>query len=577
MFKGAKVRKPKKVQSLKTTKTNVEQKPGSRSLAITWGCLAAILLLSLALRLAGIWRTEPMDWHSDEYALARSVVVLANNGSIGLKPLYNWPSCSVIHALGYGLYALKRWLGPYTYENVLMAQRLMSTAASTAAVFMVFLLVRKLFTVRAGLFAAMFVGVAMLPAEQGHYGTITSIVVLIVVSVMLLSYDLFDVAQNQTAQLKVGRCCLVGLLCGWGIAAKWTILLSAIPIAGTFLLSLWAYRKTGRLNEFVKINLKRAAIIIGMMVIAFLAGCPDIQFAPDKVIEGFSYEMQHHKTGHYGSFTIDEFTLPNRILRTGRLLEESGNIYFLIAGIAAAVFCMLKPTGSRVFLLWTMFVWLMVVFRNFITGRRHHLIPFCVMLMVIAAALDVATRSRVVRLRFFGWAAFVFLTIGGILYTCITISPLWRPDPMLECSKWIKANVTRDNGLGWMYPSPRLDKALANIYPVKAPAGKDQYIVVKHGEMRTFKKHPPSRRIVPSEWFPKQPPSMEIFVLYAQMNAGGGPDVTLVKDFYPKPSFLGLDSRLFLQAPGRLRIMASRGISLFRLNRTTEPQGTDAR
>ncbi|HUT29815.1 MAG TPA: hypothetical protein VMX13_08485 [Sedimentisphaerales bacterium] len=571
------MRKHKKVQSPKTAKTNVEQKPAGRRPTVTWASLAAILLLSLLLRLAGIWRTEPMDWHSDEYALAKSVVVLGNNGSIGLKPLYNWPSCSVIHALGYGLYALKRWLGPYTYENVLMAQRLMSTAASTAAVFMVFLFIKKLFSLRAGLFAAMFVGVAMLPVEQGHYGTITSIVVLIVVSVMLLSYDLFDVAQNQTAQLKAGRCCLVGLLCGWGIAGKWTILLSAIPISGAFFLSLWAYRKTGRLSEFIKINSKRAAIIIAMLVIAFLAGCPDIQFAPDKVIEGFNYEMRHHKTGHYGGFTIDDFTWHHRILRTGRMLEESGNIYFLIAGIAAIVFCLLKPTRPRVFLLWTMLIWLMVVYRNFVTGRRHHMIPFYVMLMLVAAALDVGTKSRIVRLRFFGWAAFVFLTIGGILYTCITISPLWRPDPMLECSKWIKANVPRDNGLSWMYPSPRLDKSLANIYPVNAPPGKDQYIVVKHGEMRTFTQHPPTRQIVPSEWFPKQPPSMEILVLYAQMNAGGGPDVTLVKDFYPKPSFLGLDSRLFFQTPGRLRIMASRGISLFRLNRTTEPQGTDAR
>jgi hypothetical protein len=519
-----------------------------------------------------------MDWHSDEYAIARSVVVLANNGTIGLKPLYNWPSCSVIHALGYGLYALKKWLGPYSYDNVLMAQRIMSTVASTAAVFMVFLLVKKLFSVRTGLFAAMFVGVAMLPVEQGHYGTITSIVALIVVSVMMFSYDLFDVDQNKNSQLKAGRCCLVGLLCGWGIAAKWTILLSAIPISGALLLSFWAYRKTGRLNEFIKINSKRSAIIIGMMVIAFLAGCPDIQFAPEKVIEGFSYEMRHHKTGHYGAYTIDAFTWHNRIVRTGRLLEECGNIYFLIAGIAAVVFCLLKPTRPRVLFLWTMFLWLMVVYRNFVTGRRHHMIPFYVMLMLVAVALDVGTKSRVVRLRFFGWAAFVFLTVGGILYTCITISPLWRPDPMLECSKWVKANITRDNnGLSWMYPSPRLDKSLANIYPVKAPPGKDQYIVVKHGEMRTFTQHPPSRQIVPSEWFPKQPPSMEILVLYAQMNAGGGPNVTLIKDFYPKPSFLGLDSRFFLQTPGRLQIMASRGVSLFRLNRTTERQGTDAR
>ncbi|MHC4499620.1 MAG: hypothetical protein ACYS21_10965, partial [Planctomycetota bacterium] len=272
---------------------------------------------------------------------------------------------------------------------------------------MIFLLIRKLFSVRAGLFAAALAAVAMLPVEQGHYGTITSIVLLIVVSVMLLSYDLFDVAQNQNAQLKAGRCCLLGLLCGWGIAAKWTILLSAIPISGAFFLSLWAHRKASQLGEFTKINSKRVGIIIAMTTVAFLAGCPDIQFAPDKVIAGFNYEMRHHRTGHYGGVAIEQRTPSFRLWRTFRILERCGNIYTLIAGIAATVLCLIRPTKTRVFLLWTMFAWLAVVFRNFVSGARHHFVPFIVMLMLIAVALDAGTKSRLRRLRAPCWAAFV--------------------------------------------------------------------------------------------------------------------------------------------------------------------------
>jgi hypothetical protein len=504
----------------------------------------------------------------------RPVLSLANTGEVGLKTHYKWSACSVIYALGYGLYASKKWLGPYSYDNILIVQRVVSATASTAAVFMIFLLIRKLFSVRAGLFAAALAAVAMLPVEQGHYGTITSIVLLIVVSVMLLSYDLFDVAQNQNTQLKAGRCCLLGLLCGWGIAAKWTILLSAIPISGAFFLSLWAHRKASQLGEFTKINSKRVGIIIAMTTVGFLAGCPDIQFAPDKVIAGFSYEMRHHRTGHYGGVSIEQRAPSFRLWRTFRVLERCGNIYTLIAGIAATVLCFIRPTKTRVFLLWTMFAWLAVVFRNFVSGQRHHFVPFIVMLMLIAVALDAGTKSRLRRLRAPCWAAFVFLAVGGTLYTCITISPLWRPDPVLECAKWMKANISRDSGLTWMYPAPRLDKCLANIYPVKAPPGKEQYIVVQQAQMRKFRKHPPSRKIIPSEWFPKQPPPIEIIVLYAEMNAGGGPNVSLVKEFYPKPSFIGLDSRLFFQTPGEVRIMPSRGRTLFRLNRMEEAHGT---
>ena len=353
---------------------------------------------------------------------------------------------------------------------------------------------------------------------------------------------------------------MLGLLCGWGIAAKWTILLAAIPISGAFILSFWFQRKTVGLNEFAKINAKRVGIIIGMTAVAFLAGIPDIQFAPDKVIGGFDYEMRHHQLGHYGAFTADDGKLHRRIARTAKLLERSGNIYTLIAGIAATVFFLLKPTRPRVLLLWTMYAWLAVVFRNFVAGTRHHLIPFIIMLMMIAVALDTGTKNRIGRLKTACWAVFVFLVIGGILYTCITISPLWRPDSIFEFTKWVKANIPTDNGLIWA-PICKPDMSLARIYPRRPAPGKDLYIIAYNSVMRRFKKHPLSREIVPSEWFPAQPPTKETLMLYAEMNAGGGPNLTLVKRFYREPSFLGLDCRLFLQSLEQKPIMANRPVT----------------
>ena len=550
-----------------------EQSTTHRRAIPIWVLLVALLLLALGLRLTGIWRTEPINWHSDEYAIAQSAVVLANNGSIGLKPIYNWPSCSVIHPLGHALYALKGWFGPYSYDSILIIQRIISIIASTATVFIIFLVIKKLFSVRAALFAATLVAVAMLPTEQGHYGTITSIVSLIIALVMLLSYNLFDVDRNGHSRLKAGRCCLLGLLCGWGIAAKWTILLAAIPISGAFFLSFFFQRKTVGLNEFVKINAKRVGIIIGITAVAFLAGIPDIQFAPDKVIEGFNYEMRHHQLGHYGAFTTEEGSWYGRIARTAMMLQRSGNIYTLIAGIVATVFFLFKPTRPKVFLLWTMYAWLAVVFRNFVAAARHHLIPFIVMLMIIAAALDAGTKNRISWLRTACWAAFVFLVIGGILYTCITISPLWRPDSIFEFTKWIKANIPTDNGLIWA-PICKPDMSLARMYPRRPALGKNLYIIAYNSAMLRFKKHPPSRKIVPSEWFPAQPPTKETFMLYAEMNAGGGPNLTLVKRFYRKPSFLGLDCRLFLQSPGQKRVIANRGVTLFRFNRPKQADTT---
>jgi len=543
----------------------VSSKPNSTRTGLfpVWAYLLIILLLALFLRLAGTWRTEFIDYHPDEWVIARPAMSLANNGRVWLKEHYKWPACSVIYPLGYSLYALKGLFGPYSYDGILIIQRVISAIASTAAVFIAFLLTKKMFSTKTALFAVTLLAVAALPVTQGHYGTVTSIVSLVIVSVMLLSYDLFDIGQSQNTKLKTGKCCLLGLICGWGIAAKWTILLAAIPISGALVLSIWFQKRIGKWTEFTKINAKRIGIISGIAVISFLAGIPDFQFLPEKVISGFTYEMKHNKIGHYGGFTSEDRALSRKMLFTGKLLSEGGSIYMLIAGIIAAVFCLCRPSRPRIFLLWTILPWLTILIRNVVTAGRHHLVPFIVMLLLIAAALEAGTGNRRRWLRAACWITFAFLTVSGTLYTCICISPFWKPNARVQCTKWIKANIPTGSGIagaqGYTVPS-----ALRSIYPHKAEPGKDQYIIALKGMMDLFKKHPPHRKIIPSEWFPSEPPTMIVLLLYAEMNAGGGPNLSLVKEFYTKPSFLGLDLSLFGQPINRETSLANRTVTLFR-------------
>ncbi|MHC4215135.1 MAG: hypothetical protein ACYSWP_17375 [Planctomycetota bacterium] len=348
--------------------------------------------------------------------------------------------------------------------------------------------------------------------------------------------------------------------------------MAAIPISGAFFLSLWYQRRAGKWNVFIGANSKRVGIILGMLVIGFLAGCPDIQFIPAKVIDGFNYEMLHHKTGHYGSVLVEEGAWHYRIMRTARILGGCGSIYMLIAGIGAVIFCLIRPSRAKVFLLWIIFFWLLVVFRNFVAGSRHHFIPFIVMLMIIAVALGEGLKNRIGKVRIGCGIAFAFLVVSGTLYTCITISPLWRPDSTLECASWVRANVPSDNGLTWA-PLSAVDRELAKEYPRQGSDSKDRYIIASHVMMRRFAKHPLSRRVIASEWFPSKPPSTMVLSLYAEMNAGGGPNLTQVKEFYREPSFLGMDSRLFLQSAKGTHIMANRGVTLYRFNKVERNVG----
>ncbi len=539
-----------------------------------WVYLSFIFMCALFLRLAGIWRTEPIDYHADEWVLAQPITKLANNAEAGFIHHYKWSGCGFIRPVGYSLYALKGLFGPYSYNSILIFLRVLSALTATATVIIAFVLLKKLVSIRAALLASVLVAVANQPVLSSHYGTLDSITSLIILTVMWLSFDLFEVANNQNGcSLKAGRCCIVGLLCGWGIAIKWTILLAAIPITVAFCLSLWSQRKLGLWQRFTKINLQRVGIIAGISALSFLASLPDLQLVPQKVIDGFKYEMKHHKTGHYGSVQQEQSGWNKRLAKSSSIMEGCGNIYLAYTGLAAMIFTIIKPSKQRVFLLTVMLLWLFVIIRNVVIITRHHLVPFILMLLLIATMFDYIWTGQKKWLRITGTIVYISLTILAILYTCINTSPFWKPDARIDCANWIKANVPIGSGITWaprtytwMAPGKTIAPWLFELYPRKAEPGKTQYIITPNRRMRTFKKHPPTRKIIPSEWFPAKPPTMTELILYAEMNNGGGPNLALVKEFRSKPSFLGLDLRLFGEDPNQDTSFANQAVTLFRFN-----------
>jgi len=539
-----------------------------------WGYLVVILMLALCLRLAGIWRTEPIDYYPDEDKIARPVFFIAHNGQIGLKRDYNWPMCGIIYPLGYVLYALKGWLGPYSYNSILIIQRVISALVGTAVVFVVFLLMRKICSSKIALIAASLVAIAKLPVRLDHEGYIRSAVSLVIITVMLLSYDLFEVHRDRDhSHLKTGKCCVLGFLCGWGVALRWTVLLAAIPISGALFLSIWFNRKTGQWKHFTKTNIQRIAIIAAIAVISFLAGNPDFQLAPGKVISGLTLQMRQGKVGHYGRFSDRSNSLTYKLSSVSKNMSNCGSIYLFIPGILATIFCLARPTRPRVFFLWTMIIWLIVLHRSVVPYEKYHLMPFIIMLLLISIGLAVAMENPKRWLRLTSFIVYGLIIVMGCLYTLIWISPHWKTDARLQCSRWIKTNIPRGSGIvwaprthKWMLPGGVVDPSLFRMYPRKAEPGKVQYIMGAHKIMDAFKEHPPYEPVDPCDWFPSEPPTKNQLILYHEMNNGGGPNLTLIKEFYTKPSFLGLDLRLFGLKAIQDTTYASQGVSLFRVN-----------
>ena len=538
--------------------------------------VAGLLALALLLRLSGIWREAPIDYHPDEWVLAKPVFVLANNAEAGMKTHYKWPGCGVIYLVGYLLYAMKAFFGPYSYATILIILRVLSAVASTGAVLLCFILMRKLFSNTAALFSTALLAVAKLPVAEGHHGSVTSIVSLVILAVILLTYDIFNIDNDSEVQsIKPARCCGMGVLLGWGIASKWTIILAAIPISGALFLSIFYNRKQNNWPAFIKTNLKKIAIVSGVAAIIFLASIPDFSMSPSKVISGFTYEMKHHNTGHYGTITAEAGKFFKKINRTYKVMSVSGNQLIAFAGIAAIIMAFIKPSRSKAFLLWIFLIWLAVVFRNMIAMHRHHLIPFIIMLMFVGVMLASGADSRRRHLRVGSWCVFTLLMVSALLYSCIAMSPYWKPDGRVECGKWIIENVPDGSGVtwaprtsDWTVPGNRVFPELFKKFSRKAESGKYQYIIAGQPKLGTFRRHPPEKPVVASEWFPSKPPTIQELRLYAEMNAGEGPNLVLVKKFNrASPSFLGLTPRLFFTNSNISATHANCGVNLYRFKR----------
>ena len=553
--------------------TNTPTKTTSLApITITLILLAAILALALLLRLAGVARPEPINYHPDDWVIARPTLAIANDGPKLVEDIhYKWPARALIYPLGLTLYALKSWCGPYTYPTILIIQRILSAIAGTAAVLVAFLLMRKMISTRAALIAATLLAVAHLPVQQSHFGTVTATVSLIILLIMLLSYDLFDLPTQQPRRLKILRCSILGLILGLGLAAKWTVLLAAIPLTAAILLPVPTAVQRHNLSRLVTINLLRIVIIIVATAAGFLAGMPDIIANHDRAWSDLTYEAEHHQTGHYGTVLTEDRTPAAKLTRTFTMMRRSTGIYLLIAGIIATVYCLARRNRPHLFLLWTIILWLGMLFRNAVAMQRHHLVPATLMLLIIAAALESFLRSPRPAIRWCTRGLCALLLITGALYTLICISPFWRPESRNQCAQWLIANAPPGSGVAaapatplWSRPQwimPQLTKTFART----AQPDRPQFIIASDRSLKIFTRHPPSRPIVPKEWYPSSVPSRRTLLLYDAMNRGGSRNLVLVKEFACKPSFIGLDLRFFFEAPNQDTSFANHAVKVFRL------------
>ena len=550
----------------------------NRKQLLLWSTLAAILVFSLFLRIVGIGRTESIDYHPDEWVLAQPIHQIANQGQVGLKTHYKWSGCGVIYPVGYSLYLLKPVFQEYSYETILRILRVLSAIASVGSIWIAFLFLGHYHSIRAAYIGAVLLGVSKFPAIAGHYATLDSLTMLIAIVILLASYKMFHLPEDS-GKIPLARNFLLGMLIGWGIAVKWTLLLAAIPLFVAFVSAFFYAARIRQKTAFLKQGL-RQCIILGLgLVLGFLVFFPDVQFAPGKVKEGLDYETKHHQTGHYGAVLDDAGALGKKMQRTYSNFAACGGKILVITGLCSLAFAFFKRNSLKWFLFFCFLLWTYVPFRNLVSPPRHYLVPFLIMILLLAIAADflLSVRSRTLRIAIYISADLVILT--SLLYTCINISPFWQEDPRVACAKWIMNNVPEGSGVtwaprhqpyNWAVPGTRIAPELFKQFPRQAEPGKDQYFIVSPNVSGIFRKHPPTRKVVPSEWFPTQPPTQQEVLFFYEVNQGGGPTLEQVKSFSSTPAFLGITLKLFGESPHASPTFACKDVQLFKIRKPTK-------
>ncbi len=193
--------------------------------------LVAVLLVAGGLRFAGLDWDRGLLFHPDE---RRILMVVAGlrwpepwDWSLVLSP--RSPLNPRFFAYGsfplYILHALRELLGA---ERLYLAGRALSAGLSLATVVALYGIGSRLQGRRAGLLAAAFLAVSVLPVQLAHFGTVDSLLVLLCT---LVVWALIEVAQTGSLRAGVAG----GVLLGLALATK----TSALPLAVTLWVA-WA-------------------------------------------------------------------------------------------------------------------------------------------------------------------------------------------------------------------------------------------------------------------------------------------------------------------------------------------------
>jgi len=406
--------------------------------------LLAIVLFSLILRIWGINSGLPNIYHPDEERLVHHALAF---GLGDLNPHYfNYPSFPMYFLFFEygGYYLIGRLAGMFSgladFQNLFFSDpssfyligRLTSVLLGTVTVILVYILGRRAYGSKAGLWASFFFGITWLHVAVSHYVTTDILLTMFISASYIFIIDIFKTGRRRAY-------IWAGVWAGLGAASKYNAFTLTIPIV---LAHWWGPVEAG--GWLRRLFHKNLLISAGGMAAAFFLASPFCILDFPKFWADFSGIAHHVRVGvystgggrHWGEYLALFFRDP--MYFAPARWNTLGLIY------ASAIIWVLARRGKKEWLLFSYSLIYFLMVGSWGVCNARYLIPVFPTLAVLSGGMvaygwEKWKERPVKRLALIG--ALLALTILPLRNIILTNLRLARTDTRSRAREWIEGNI----------------------------------------------------------------------------------------------------------------------------------------
>lgn len=411
--------------------------------------LALITFLGLYLRLYNINWDNNYYFHPDERAIIMFAVDIRMPANI--EEFFSIQSPLNPHFFAYGtfpIYILKlvanffSYINPLlnTYGGIHLIGRPLSALFDTATILIVFLIGKRLFSVRSGLFASFLYSISVLPIQLSHFFAVDTILTFFI-SVSILLLIKFATQPSKT----------LGIFIGISIGLAVTTKVSALILAPVLVFGLFSSLYKTKKSKKLYINVFVASIIsITAAIASFAITQPYALIDWGEFIKQTSLQSQMSKNAYLFPYTL-------QYVNKTPYLYELKNIFLwglgpLITtlsfiGLIAIMTGYVKDGGKKgtsIFLFFIAFYF--IIFGSFAVGYMRYMLPLYPFLVIgggyliseiLIPLIPKRYHSSVIKRKIL----LVLFVIITMLYPLSFISIYKYPNTRVQATDWIIDNI----------------------------------------------------------------------------------------------------------------------------------------